>query len=216
MSGALVIAIDGPAASGKGTIAKRLAARFALPHLDTGLLYRATAAAALAEGAALEDAAAAARAAAALTPAALEDPGLRSAAMSAAASIVAAHADVRATLLQLQRDFASQPGGAVLDGRDIGSVVCPAAPAKLFVTASAAVRAARRARELAGRGEPADLAAIEQDLITRDRRDRERSASPLTQATDAHLLDTTDLDIDQAVEAAARYVAEAAAATGEG
>lgn len=203
---ALVIAIDGPAASGKGTIAKRLAARYGLPHLDTGLLYRATAALVSARGGVFDDPAVAAQAASELTPERLDDPSLRSAEMGAAASRVAAHGAVRAALLRFQRDFAAQPSGAVLDGRDIGTIVCPRARVKLFVTASAAARARRRADELAARGEPADVAALERDLLERDRRDRERAAAPLTMAPDAHLLDTTDLDIEQAVAAAAAVV----------
>ena len=201
-----VIAIDGPAASGKGTIAKRLAAIYRLPHLDTGLLYRGAGAATRAAGAALSDEETAARLAAALTPQALADPYLRSVQAGQDASVVAAHPKLRAALLRLQRDFAAQPGGAVLDGRDIGSVVCPEARVKIFVTATVAERARRRTLELRGRGEEADQAAIQAALEERDRRDSERSASPLVIPDDAHLLDTTKMDIEQAVEAAVALV----------
>ena len=209
MSGAAfqgVIAIDGPAASGKGTIAKRLADRYGLPHLDTGLLYRGVAVASRDAGVAIENPEAAAEIAVALTPESLEDPRLRTLEAGQAASIVAAHPAVRRTLLKLQRDFAAQPGGAVLDGRDIGSVVCPDADVKIFVTAAVEARARRRALELAARGEAADEAAIRDALRERDRRDKERSASPLIIPEDARLLDTTKLDIEQSVAAAAALV----------
>lgn len=202
----LLIAIDGPAASGKGTIAKRLAARYGLPHLDTGLLYRGVAAALLAAGEELGDVAAGLRAADALTEAALQNPALRSGPMSEAASVVAALPKVRERLLAFQLAFAARPTGALLDGRDIGTVICPSAPVKLFVTASVEERARRRALEMAGRGEPADEAEIRQKLIERDARDRDRAASPLMQADDAELLDTTKMSIEQAVEAATAIV----------
>lgn len=202
----MIIAIDGPAASGKGTLAKRLAAHFHLPHLDTGLLYRATAAAVLAKGGDLADVDMAAACAEALTPEALADEALRDRAMGEAASVVAAHGRVRDALLAMQRRFAGQAGGAVLDGRDIGTVVCPHADVKLFVTASAEERARRRARELAQRGEPSDETAILDDIRRRDDRDSHRSAAPLARAADAVLLDTTALDADAAFRAALAVV----------
>lgn len=201
-----VIAIDGPAASGKGTIAKRLAARFGLPHLDTGLLYRGVAVAAQDAGCALDEEESVARVAAALTPETLADPRLRTLDAGQAASIVASHPEVRRILLTLQREFAAQPGGAVLDGRDIGSVVCPRADAKIFVTADVETRARRRALELRERGQAADEAEILEALKERDRRDKQRDASPLVVPTDACLLDTTKLDIEQAVAAAVALV----------
>ncbi|MEM9724428.1 MAG: (d)CMP kinase [Pseudomonadota bacterium] len=201
-----VIALDGPAASGKGTIAKRLAARYGLPHLDTGLLYRGVGAAMRARGAALENAAEAARCAACLDTSTLDDPALRSVSAGQDASIVAAYPEVRAALLKVQRDFAARPGGAVIDGRDIGMVVCPTAKRKIFVTADVDVRAKRRALELSARGETADLAQIQAALEERDRRDRERSVSPLLAPPDAHLLDTTNLDIERSVARAIAFV----------
>lgn len=202
----MIIAIDGPAASGKGTLGKRLAAHYGLPYLDTGLLYRAVGKAVLDHGAAPGDAEAAAAAARALVPGAFAEEALKSQAVGEAASIVSAVPAVREALLRLQRDFAAQEGGAVLDGRDIGTVICPQAAVKIFVTASPAVRAARRTAELAGRGEPADPAAILADIERRDARDRARTVAPLVPAPDAHLLDTTDLDIDAAFRAAVDIV----------
>jgi CMP/dCMP kinase len=192
----MVIAIDGPAASGKGTLAKRLAAHFGLHHLDTGLLYRAVARTLIDAGRALDDEAAAARAAAALDPARLNDPRLRERPMGAAASIVSAHPSVRSALLAVQQRFAARPPGAVLDGRDIGTVVCPAADVKLFVTASAEERARRRHLELSARAEPADFAAILDDIRRRDERDTTRRAAPLRPAADAVIFDTTALDAE--------------------
>src|SRR5580704_4567575 len=170
----MIIAIDGPAASGKGTLARRLASHYALPHLDTGLLYRATAAA-------LID---------------FHEARLRTREMGEAASVVAALPAVREALIQAQRNFAGRPGGAVLDGRDIGTVICPQADVKIFVTASPEVRAQRRALELAGRGEKADYAAILADIAKRDARDSGRVAAPLKAAADAALLDTSRLGVD--------------------
>ncbi len=202
----MIIAIDGPAASGKGTLAKRLARHFGLPHLDTGLLYRATAYAVRQAGGDLQDPEGAARHAVALDLAMLDDEALRGREAGEAASIVAAHPPVRAALLDLQRRFAAQKGGAVLDGRDIGTVVCPQADAKLFVTASAEERARRRAKELGSRGEPVDEAAILADIRRRDERDSSRSTAPLLAAPDAFLLDTTQMDVETAFRAALALV----------
>ena len=203
---ALIIAIDGPAASGKGTIARRLAERYALPHLDTGLLYRATAAALIADGHDLADEAAAVAAARALGLTDFDEKALRMREMGEAASVVAALPGVRAALIDAQRAFAARPGGAVLDGRDIGTVVCPAADVKIFVTASASARAGRRALELRQRGERADYDAILADILKRDARDAGRSAAPLRPADDAVRLDTTALSIEAAVAEAERIV----------
>ncbi|MBL8669611.1 MAG: (d)CMP kinase [Alphaproteobacteria bacterium] len=201
-----VIAIDGPAASGKGTLAKRLAAHFRYAHLDTGKLYRGVGVAVLRSGGDPSDAAAAERAARSLDAAGLDDARLRTAEAGAAASKVAAHPGVRAALLALQRDFARRPpggaAGAVLDGRDIGTVICPDAPTKLFVTASVEARAERRLKELQASGAAAIYAAVLQDLIERDHRDSTRSAAPLKPAEDAIVLDTTHLDADATFAAA--------------
>src|SRR5215216_3020662 len=198
----MIIAIDGPAASGKGTLAKRLAAHFGLPHLDTGLLYRAVALTLLDGGLPLTDAAAAARIARSLDAARCDDPRLKGREMGDAASVVSAYQPVRDALLDLQRRFAAQPGGAVLDGRDIGTVVCPEAEAKLFVTASPEERARRRCNELRGRREPAEFETILAEIRRRDERDSTRSAAPLRQAEDALRLDTTNLDAEAAFAAA--------------
>jgi cytidylate kinase len=198
----MIIAIDGPAASGKGTLGKHLAAHFGLRHLDTGLLYRAVAKALLDEGAPLTDRVRASAAASALDPAHFEDAALKSHAVGEAASIVSAIPEVRAALVDYQRAFATRPPGAVLDGRDIGTVIAPDADVKIFVTASAPERARRRARELIARGIQADEAEILADIERRDERDRARAVAPLAPAPDAHLLDTTHLDIDAAVRAA--------------
>ena len=194
------VALDGPAAAGKGTIGRALAARFGFAHLDTGLLYRAV-------GARVGDGETPEAAARALTPADLERPDLRSGAAGEAASRVAALPEVRAALLDFQRRFARRPGGAVLDGRDIGTVVCPAAEVKLFVTATDTVRAHRRWLELSATDPALTEAAVLADLRRRDARDAERVAAPLKPAADAVLLDTTDLGISAAV---ARAVAEVA------
>ncbi|MFG1376909.1 (d)CMP kinase [Xanthobacter autotrophicus] len=201
----MVIAIDGPAASGKGTLARRLAAYYGLPHLDTGLLYRAVGAIVLAQGR-LQDEAASVEAARALDVAALDPEALRTAELGEAASVVAARGGVRAALLDLQHRFAAQPGGAVLDGRDIGTVICPKAQAKLFVTATPEVRAERRHRELIGRGEDVAYDTILADIRKRDERDSARAAAPLVQADDAVLLDTSALDIAAAFAAALAIV----------
>ncbi|TNC13752.1 (d)CMP kinase [Methylobacterium terricola] len=202
----MVIAIDGPAASGKGTLAKRLAAHYRLPHLDTGLLYRAVALTLLDAGRDLADEAAAAAAARALAPGFLADSRLRGSAMGEAASIVSAQGAVRAALLDWQRRFAGAPSGAVLDGRDIGTVVCPDAAVKLFVTASAEERARRRHRELEGRGEAVPYDEVLADILRRDARDADRDAAPLRVAEDAVVIDTTALDADAAFRAATDVV----------
>ena len=205
----MIIAIDGPAASGKGTIARRLAQHYGLAHLDTGLLYRATARVLLDGGLRLDDPARAVAAARGLALTDFEEDKLRGAKMGEAASIVAAIPEVRSALLDMQRKFASRPQGAVLDGRDIGTVICPDAPAKLFVTASPEVRAQRRALELRSRGERADYAEVLADIRRRDERDAGRSAAPLVAAPDADRLDTTDLDVERAVAAAVAIVERA-------
>ena len=205
----LIIAVDGPAASGKGTIAKALARHYGLPHLDTGKLYRATGLSVVRAGADPADAAAAARAASTLDPHLLDDPELMTSSTAEAASIVSAHPGVRAALLDRQRAFAAQPGGAVLDGRDIGTVIAPEAHAKLFVTASSEERARRRWRELVGRGEACELAEVLADIAARDARDSGRSAAPLKRAEDAALLDTTELGIEAAVQRAIVLVEQA-------
>lgn len=210
----LVIAIDGPAASGKGTLAKRLAAHYGLPHLDTGLLYRAVAFALLEAGQSLDDTKAAARAAETLDADGLTDPRLRDRAMGEAASRVSAVPEVRSALLAWQRRFAADPAGAVLDGRDIGTVVCPAASVKLFITASSEERARRRHRELAGRGEAATFEGILADIEARDARDSLRSAAPLRMAEDAVRLDTTELDAAAAFDEARAIVERARASIG--
>lgn len=209
-----VVAIDGPAASGKGTIAARLGETFGLPVLDTGLLYRGVAAAVIASGADPADEEACASLARELDLAGLADPGLRAEAVGEAASQVAAHPKVREALIEVQRAFAARASGAVLDGRDIGTVIVPGAPAKLYVTASAEARAERRWRELTSRGEPALLAEILADIERRDARDGERAAAPMRPAPDAVLLDTTDLTIDDAFDAARRIVEAARARSG--
>ncbi len=202
----MIIAIDGPAASGKGTIARRLAAHYGLPHLDTGLLYRATAAALIAADRDIYDEPAAVAAARGLGLTDFDEKILRTRPMGEAASVVAAMPGVREALLDAQRAFAERPGGAVLDGRDIGTVVCPRATVKIFVTASAPARAQRRALELAQSGEKADYDAILADILRRDARDSERAAAPLRPAEDAIRLDTTNLGIEAAVAKAIRFV----------
>jgi cytidylate kinase len=202
----MIIAIDGPAASGKGTLAKRLAVHYGLPHLDTGLLYRGVARALLDRGTPLEDEATAAEAAARLDATLLDDARLRGAEMGDAASVVSRYQPVRDALLAFQREFAAQPAGAVLDGRDIGTVVCPLADAKLYVTASPEERARRRHLEVIGRGEEVEFRTILEDIRRRDERDSTRSASPLKAAPDAFVLDTTLLDQDAAFRAALELV----------
>jgi CMP/dCMP kinase len=203
----MIIAIDGPAASGKGTLARRIAAHFSYPCLDTGLLYRAVARDVMANGEPLEDVAAASRAAKALDPASLDDDGLRSPGVGDKASIVAKIPEVRAALLQFQRDFAHNPPGAVLDGRDIGTVVCPDAAVKIFVTADLDVRARRRHAELIAKGEQLTLDRVVDVIRGRDERDTGRSDAPMKPAADAHILDTTTMSIDDAVAEVLRLVA---------
>lgn len=205
----MIIAIDGPAASGKGTLAKRLAQHYGLPHLDTGLLYRAVARLLLDKRRPLTDAAAAEAAAATLNLAFIEESRLRGREMGEAASLISAFPGVRAALLDQQRRFAAQPGGAVLDGRDIGTVVCPQAQAKLFVTASPEERARRRHRELVGRGDSTLFETVLEDIRRRDERDSQRASAPLKAADDAVRLDTTALDAQAAFLAALDIVESA-------
>ncbi|MBX9741023.1 MAG: (d)CMP kinase [Beijerinckiaceae bacterium] len=210
----MIIAIDGPAASGKGTLARRLADQFGVPHLDTGMLYRATAAALIDKGYRLDDVEKAVGAARGLALTDFDENRLRGREMGEAASIVAAIPEVREALVEAQRRFAQRPEGAVLDGRDIGTVICPDAHVKIFVTAAPETRAQRRALELASRGERVDYAAVLEDIRKRDARDSERSAAPLRAADDAATLDTTLLDVEAAFAAALRIVADRARAHG--
>ncbi|TMV15400.1 (d)CMP kinase [Arenibacterium halophilum] len=189
------VAIDGPAAAGKGTISRAVAAHFGFAHLDTGLLYRAVGARVLAGEAPLE-------AAHALVAEDLDADGLRTPEVAQAASRVAALPDVRSALVDFQRAFAARAGGAVLDGRDIGTVICPDAPAKLFVTASAECRATRRYDELRGNGHDVTRDEVLADVIARDKRDSERATAPLIAAEDAVTIDTSDMSIEEAVAAA--------------
>jgi cytidylate kinase len=201
----LIIAIDGPAAAGKGTLARRLAAALALPYLDTGLLYRATAARLLEAGDSPDNPEAATAQAHRLTPEDLARPNLRTPDIDRAAAAVASIQGVRAALLAFQRSFA-QSTGAVLDGRDIGTTIFPDAPVKLFVSASLQARAHRRWRELQSRGIDAALPTVTADMAARDAADEARAAAPLRPAADAVLLDTTALDPDQAFEHAMRII----------
>ena len=189
------VAIDGPAAAGKGTLSKAVAAHFGLGHLDTGLLYRAV-------GARVLDGEGPVEAAQSLRPEDLERDDLRTPAIAQSASKVAVIADVRAALVDFQRSFARRAGGAVLDGRDIGTVICPNAEVKLYVTASAEVRAERRLAELLGKGEKTDLATVLSAVKARDARDMDRAEAPLKPADDALVLDTSTLSIEDAVKAA--------------
>jgi cytidylate kinase len=198
----MIIAIDGPAASGKGTLGKRLAKHYGYRHLDTGVIYRAVAKALLDAGADLTNEVIAVSAALELDPEKFGDPVLKTQKVGEAASIVSAIPKVRQVLVNFQRAFAADPPGAVLDGRDIGTVVCPNADVKIFVLADATVRARRRTLEAKARGEDADEAAVLADILTRDERDRNRSVSPLKPAADAYLLDNSHLDIEGGVRAA--------------
>jgi CMP/dCMP kinase len=201
----MIIAVDGPTASGKGTIAKALAAQYGLPHLDTGLLYRAVGWQCVAMGGNPDDPDAA-LAAAAFPDALLTEPDLRSETTGGLASRVSIHPAVRQALYDRQRAFALQAGGAVLDGRDIGTVIAPEAAPKLFVTASVEARAHRRWQEMQSRGETPTLADIAEDLRRRDERDRGRAIAPLLPASDAHVLDTSTLDREAAIAAAIELV----------
>jgi cytidylate kinase len=212
----MIIAIDGPAASGKGTLGKKLAAQYGLRHLDTGMLYRAVAKSVLDSGQQPGDKAAVIAAAKALDPAGFDESVLKSHSVGEAASIVSAVPEVRAALVKLQRQFAAKPPGAVLDGRDIGTVICPDADVKIFVTASPQVRARRRALEYQAAGRAIEESAVLADILKRDERDTKRAISPLKQAQDAHLLDTTHLDIDAAIRAAIDIVEATRAGRGRG
>jgi cytidylate kinase len=200
MSHGFTVAIDGPAAAGKGTVSKAVAAHFGFAHLDTGLLYRAVGAKVLAGKDPIE-------AAQTLMPGDLEDDSLRTPAVAQSASKVAVIPQVRAALLDFQRSFAARAGGAVLDGRDIGTVICPEAQVKLFVTASADVRAQRRYAELSAKGDADSFDQVLADVKARDARDMERVEAPLKPAADATIIDTSRLTIDQAVTAAIAAIA---------
>ena len=202
----MIIAVDGPAASGKGTLARRLAAQYGLNYLDTGLIYRAIGWHLLEKGFAPDDENAAVDIASTLNLAAIDEADLRTAGIGEAASIVAANVNVRAAILDYQRRFSEKGSGAVLDGRDIGTIVCPDADHKLFVTASPEVRARRRARELRLSGTDISDDEVLADLLRRDERDRNRAVAPLKPADDAHLLDTSNLDIEAAFRAAVAIV----------
>ncbi|NKJ00511.1 (d)CMP kinase [Novosphingobium sp. SG707] len=210
----MIIAVDGPTASGKGTIAKALAAHYGLPHLDTGLLYRAVGRQVAINGGNPDDAGDA-LAACGFADSLLDDPELRSEASGGLASRVSVHPAVRQALYERQRAFATQSGGAVLDGRDIGTVIAPEATAKLFVIASVAARAARRHAEMLSQGRDVALAEIEADLAARDERDRNRSAAPLRPAPDAITLDTSDLGREAAIAAAIALVEQMRCLSGE-
>jgi len=206
----VIVAIDGPAASGKGTLAKRLARELGFAHLDTGKIYRAVGRAVLEAGGDPGDAAAAVAAARALDPASLDDPALGADEVAAAASQVAVIPEVRAALLDFQREFAHRPPGgapgAVLDGRDVGTVVCPDADVKLWVAASAKVRAERRHKELQGRGEARIYARVLAEIEERDKRDSERAVAPLKPAEDAIRIDTSEMDPDAVLAAALAHI----------
>lgn len=211
----LVIAIDGPAASGKGTLARRVAAHYKLNHLDTGLSYRAVAKALLDNGEPLDDEAAAQAAAGNVDLAQMDRATLSANEVGEAASKVAVISSVRRILVEKQREFAKTPPGAVLDGRDIGTVVCPDASVKIFLTADARVRAERRWREIEAKGGTASFKAILADIEQRDARDMNRADSPLKPADDAHLLDSSKMDIDSAFRAACAIIDAAVTARGK-
>lgn len=211
----MIIAVDGPTASGKGTIAKALAAEFGLPHLDTGLLYRAVGRQCVLNGGDA-DVPADALAACGFPDSLLADPELRSEVTGGLASRVSVHPAVRQALYERQRKFATQPGGAVLDGRDIGTVIAPDAQVKLFVVASVPARAERRFAEMQAQGRAVSLAEISAELEARDARDRNRAEAPLLAASDAVLLDTSDLDREAAIAAAIALVRKALAVNGDG
>jgi len=205
----MIIAIDGPAASGKGTLGKRLAAHYGLRHLDTGLIYRAVTKALLDAGDRLDDVERAVAAAKALDPGGFDEKALKSHAIGEAASIVSALPEVRAALLAFQRDFGRELPGAVLDGRDIGTVIFPDADVKIYVDATPEVRASRRAAEIAAAGGAVSEAEVLADIRRRDQRDMLRAVAPLKPATDAHLIDSSQLDIDAVVRAAIDIVEQA-------
>lgn len=202
----MIIAVDGTLASGKGTVARGIAQAFGLAHLDTGALYRAVAVELLKAGEDPGNAAAAGNAARHLEPSRIDPAAIRTADAGAAASVVAAQPAVRTALFDLQRRFAEQPGGAVLDGRDIGTVVCPDADVKFYIDAEPRIRAERRWRELAANGEDIQLADIERQLAERDARDSSRETAPLMRAEDAILLDTTHLSIDATLAEAVHMI----------
>ncbi|MBU2154015.1 MAG: (d)CMP kinase [Alphaproteobacteria bacterium] len=204
--GTFIVAVDGPAASGKGTIATRLGQELGLPVLDTGLLYRAVGVLMDRSGLSPDDEGAAAAAATTLTADLLSDPALRTRAAGELASRVAVHPRVRDALLEFQRTFARQEGGAVLDGRDIGTVICPEAPVKLFVTATPEIRAERRWKQLFAQGEEVSYEDVLTDIRKRDARDGGRDAAPMKAAPDSALLETTEMTIEQAADAARRIV----------
>jgi len=207
----MIVAIDGPAASGKSTLARRIALHYRLPRLDTGSLYRAVARDIMISGGSLTDVEAASKAAHSLDPHTIDDPDLRIKGYGEAASIVAAIPAVREALLVFQRNFAANPKGAVVEGRDIGTVVCPSAQVKIFITATPESRARRRYLELTGYGLQTNEAEVLRDIMERDRRDTERPISPLRAAKDALLLDTTELDIEKALAAALELIDKVAA-----
>ena len=202
----MIIAIDGPAASGKGTLGKRLAHHYGFRHLDTGVIYRAVAKALLDAGADLADEARAVAVAMELDPEKFGNPALKTQVVGEAASVVSAFPKVRQALVNFQRQFAADPPGAVLDGRDVGTVICPHADVKIFVVANPEVRARRRTLEARARGEEADEVAVLADIIKRDERDQNRPVAPLRPALDAHMLDNSDLDIEAGVRAAIAIV----------
>lgn len=202
----MIIAIDGTTASGKGTLARELARHYGLARLDTGALYRAVALAVLDQGGDVADSATAEAAARALDLGAIDEYRIRSGAVGTAASVVAGNPKVRDILFEAQRAFAAQPGGAVLDGRDIGTVICPDADIKFFVDASLEERTRRRHAELAERGEAVELAALRAQIENRDKRDMARPIAPLRRAADAHLIDTTALTIEESAAAARRVI----------
>ena len=210
----MIIAIDGPAASGKGTLGKRLAKHYGYRHLDTGVIYRAVAKALLDAGADLTDEVIAVSAALELDPENFGHPELKTQAIGEAASVVSAIPKVREVLVNFQRQFAADPPGAVLDGRDIGTVICPNADVKIFVIADPAVRARRRTLEALARGEAADEAAVLADILKRDERDKNRAVAPLKPAPDAHMLDNSNLDIEAGVRAAIEIVEAVRASRG--
>lgn len=212
---AFIIAVDGPAASGKGTVASRLAALYGYPMLDTGLLYRAVGVRLLSASGDLDDAVAAEAAARGLDLSELEKAEVRTRAAGEAASRVAVHPGVRAALFALQRDFTTREPGSVIDGRDIGTVIAPEAPAKLYVTATPEIRAERRWKQLAGQGETVSFDDVLADIHKRDARDGGRENAPMTQAPDAVLLDTSEMTIEQAFDAARRIVETARARSGD-